>query len=198
VINKGEKVEIGSGFREEDGTKIEPELQPVKKIIVSETTVDIGSGPDGGQRVGALPLAITSEMPAIEAADMLTSLCHACIFWRPDEWPRVRATLTPQEIGALRATLLAKTSDEIPQLDDGNDDFYALDHAMSDGTHGVCKALSDMAGDDVVTFYTATCPDTAPNGAPLGLLFKPKSEARRAVMRGRDAILLTASGRKPE
>jgi hypothetical protein len=55
-----------------------------------------------------------------------------------------------------------------------------------------------MAGDDVVTFYTATCPDTAPNGAPLGLLFKPKSEARRGVARARDAILLTASGRKPE
>jgi hypothetical protein len=195
--NLGEHITVGSGFTEEDGTKLEPELQPVKHTIDTSAEVNTGVGPDGGQQVGSLPVAITTEMPAIEAADALISLCHDCIFWRPDEWPAIREKLSLEEKGALRATLLSKTASEIPQLDDGNDDYHSIDHALANGTHGVCKALSDMAGDNVITFYTATCPDTAPNGQPLPLLFKPKSEARRAVMRARDAILITASGRKP-
>ena len=194
--NKGEKVEIGSGFRDDDGRTFEPELQPVRRTMISEADASAGGGPENGARVGTLPLAITSEMPAFEAAEMLAKTCHRCAYWRPDVWPEVRRTMesTPEgraSLNQVRAAMLGLGAAVIPEMDN-NDDPSDVEHAL--GAAGVCEALSSIFGDYMVTMPGATCPESGPGGEPLTDLFRPRAggEARREAARVRDEILFTA------
>ena len=67
-------LQIASGVREADGTKTEPEQQPVQRII--ETSAGANAG---GQSVGQLPVRFVSEMSAGELANVQERLCATCV-----------------------------------------------------------------------------------------------------------------------
>ena len=191
MINKGEKIEIGHGARDESGTRLEPEEQYVKHSILTDAVESSG--------LGTLRAAIVSEMTAQEAAETFSAPCHLCTFWRPDEWQtRVRPKMesTPEGLASLnriRAAMLSEGAASLPQLAN-NDDFHDVEHAL--GSAGVCMALSDLFRDDIVTMPTATCPSTGPGGERLPILFAPRHGAeRRASTATRDQILHAASKR---
>lgn len=185
----GEKVEIGSGFRDEKDQPLEPEEQPVKRTLFSAAEASAGTLTSGAP-VGSLPLAISSEMSAFDAAGLLTSACRNCVHWRQDENAAFRSRYTISELRAiLRIDVVVKNDDVLAALDDVDQIGVALE------SMGVCKALSSALRDDIVTHFSATCPDTYPNGAPLQSMFR--SRDARATTRARDSIFTIASGRKP-
>ena len=188
--NLGERIDVGFGAREDDGTKLEPEQQPVRRTIF--TDADAKHGEDA---VGNLRASITADMTAVEAAALLAQPCHLCGHWRPDEWPRIRAKMeaTPEglaDLNRLRAAYLANGG---AGLEDGNDG-YDVEHALAHGRIGVCKALTDLLRNDTLTDRDACCPDVDGAGNPLPPLFVARHGGEaRAVDKTRDEILKLAS-----
>lgn len=179
----GDKFQIGHGFREEDGTKIEPEEQPVKRTLESTATVDAG---DLGNRF-ALPLSVTSEMSALEAADLLSKQCHLCEHWRQDEFQRDIPSIPQFDLDQIRAQCIDLSTET--HLTD--QDRAAADPMLA--IMGKCMALSEMANADIYSHPQATCPATAPNGSELPFLFKPREKKTEAMIR--DRMLRIAQGR---
>lgn len=188
--NLGERIDIGHGARADDGTKLEPEEQPVRRVIATEAEAK-----HGDNVVGAIRTNITADMTAIEAAAILSQPCHLCMHWRPDEWPAARRRLesTPEglaDLNRMRAALLGSGSAGLANGDEGFD----VEHALAHGRIGVCKALSDLFRDDMLTEREATCPSQGPNGETIPPLFVAKrGDARRASDSTRDSVLRTAS-----
>lgn len=189
--NLGEKIDVGFGGRADDGTKLEPEEQGVRRTIF--TDADAKHGDDS---VGQMRASIVAEMSAIEAAELISKPCHLCAHWRPDEWPRLRRKMetTPEgvaDLNRVRAALLSMGGATIPQLQN-NDDFHDVEHAL--GAAGVCKALTDLYQQNMVTMPTACCPDSGPDGLPLPSLFVARrGDERRTSISTRDHILRLAS-----
>lgn len=193
--NLGERVDIAHGVRADDGTKLEPEEQPVRRVIATTADVKHGVNPTGA----ALRTSLTTEMNADEASRIMSEKCHLCAHWRPDEWPAVKRKLqsTPDGqamLNRIRGEMLAGGAAAFPGMENG-DDLADVEHAL--GSAGVCKALSDLFRDDMITMPDATCPETDPHGQPLPTLFVARrGDARRAATSTRDTILRTAQGRK--
>ena len=190
-----DRYQIGHGFQEEDGTKLEPELQPVRRII--DSAAEVNGAENIEKQLGrdlSLPLQITSESTAIETAELLAQQCHRCAHWSQTAWDHDRRILEQTAVG--RADLDRMRAQAI----DCGADVKITDSARVSADPlldcmGKCHALSEIANDGIYSHPEPTCPDRDPAGNPLPLLFKPKSEEKRAVTSIRDRLLGLASGK---
>lgn len=189
--NLGEKIEVGFGARDDRGAKMEPEEQPVVRTIASEAGVRLGNGPTGSEGyVASLPLALRSEMPAFEAADVLARVCANCAHFCPEDWPATRRAIESTAEGRdamnkLRAELLAR----------GNGDLRGLEGEMQNveavlSRFGVCKALSAEIGEPQMTLPEGVCP-----AGHVHFATKRGGVARRTIDSIRDSIMRLASKR---
>lgn len=191
--NLGEKLEVTHGARADDGTKLEPEEQGVRRTILTDAAAK-----HGDDAVGTMRASLVTEMSAAEAAVIFSQPCHLCAHWRPDEWPAARRKLesTPEgiaDLNRMRAALLSSGSVGM----ENNGESFDVEHALAHGRIGVCKALTEILRDDMFTDRDATCPDALPDGSPLPALFAPRrGDERRASDATRDQILRLAQGRK--
>lgn len=188
--NLGEKIEIGAHVRADDGTKLEPEEQPVTRTIATAADVSLGDGPTGGAATGAaMRTSLVAETTAGELAATLTRPCRLCAHWRPDEWTAARRALEAAPEGRA---LLSKVRGEMI-LDGHGGSHGEFDHSdLEDNLRifGVCKILTDLLGDYMVTFPTACCPEGYAH------LFKPRDgESRRLSSKARDEVMAHAQGR---
>jgi hypothetical protein len=190
--NLGETISIGHGAREEDGTKLEPELQPVIRRIESESGVSLGNDHVGTPIGRSLPLRIVSEMPAIEAAEVMSRRCELCAHFRTDLWPSMQREFESThegrvEMDKIRGHLLGLGANVIPSMING-EEIHDVEHALS--RMGVCDALSTKER-PIIPLPESCCPEGYED------TFQPKAggTARRAVTSIRDRILKAASRR---
>jgi hypothetical protein len=189
--NLGEKIDVGFGARADDGTKLEAEEQPVVRRIESEANVRLGSGPTGSDGyAAAMPLSIAAEMPAHEAADVLSRTCERCAHFCPEEWPAARRAIeaTPEgrtAMNKLRAELIARGGGELKGLEGETQNVEGVLARF-----GVCKALSAITGEPQMTLPEGCCPEGYVNFTP-----KRGGVARRAVDSIRDGIMRLAMKR---
>jgi len=181
--NLGEQIQIGHAHRADDGTKLEPEEQPVVKQTASEAAVDAG-----GAAVGALPLTISEAMPVHAAIDMLARVCGNCVHFRRDLWiaerKRLEATRDGRDgLNVVRAEILSRDPDTLPSMING-DEFHDVEAALN--AFGVCVALSAVVDDMIAGPPEASCPGDH-------VYFQARSD--RDVARIKDHVLHTASRR---
>lgn len=189
----GDRLEIGHGIRAEDGTRLEPEEQPVKRTLDSTASVDAGAvgkaiEAERGSAL-ALPLAVTVEMTAAEAAEALSQRCGLCEHWRPDEFQRDIPRMDRRDLDRMRADCL----DLDPKLALTERQRQVADPLLS--VLGKCMALSAVCAPEPIYCHPeATCPANLPDGTPTPLLFKPRAKATEVQIR--DRMLRLAQGRK--
>lgn len=190
-----DQFQIGRGARDEHDQKLEPEEQPVRRILTSDAKMDAGDLGDAIEaqqgRSLSVPLSVTAEMIALDAIEMLARQCHLCVHWRRDEFQREKKILEATAVGrrdldVMRAQAIDCGAD-VPE----NVDLSEADPVLA--IMGKCMALSDLARDSIYSHPQACCPANGPGGEPLPLLFKPRSE--RDEMAVRDRILNAAQGR---
>lgn len=195
--NLGDRIDVAHGVREDDGTKLEPEQQPVRRTIATEAEATHGDNVAGG-----MTAAVTIDMDAAEAVDVLAHTCQRCANWRPEEWPSVRRQLAATKEGQdtldrVRAQILGLVEIDEDDLTQGS---TIVEHVMA--TFGLCGALTEIESAiskvyaPIITFPTATCPSNDSAGRPLPPCFTPRAaEQRREVNAVRDSILSAAQGR---
>jgi hypothetical protein len=187
--NLGERIRVGFGAREEDGTKLEPEQQPVTREVASAADVSTGNDRDGTPIGAALPLTISESMSALDAVEMATKTCANCANFRPDLWKeerrRLEATMEGRlGLNKLRAEILCHSPDTIPSMING-DELHDVEAVLSN--MGVCVALSAMTDDVISAVPEASCPDGHYHFAPRA------GGVRRVMDRTRDYLLGLAS-----
>lgn len=189
-------LKITHGQREEDGTKLEPEQQPVDRVITTVAPVTLGNAPGEGTPV-TMPFRVnvTTEMDAITAAQELSRQCQFCRHWNQQEWYRDRIRYEGTAEGRKfldeqRALAIeAATSEELSSLQrESADPLLDL--------NGKCEALSYALNDAIYTHPRAFCPSHGMEGEALPCYFKPLPEAARTVEKIRDRVLNIAAGKE--
>ena len=188
-----EELKIGHGYREEDGTPLEPEAQPVDRVLSTPIGVTVGHGPGQGTPIDAsLRGNVTIESTAGEMAAEFTERCHLCKHWDQQTFQRARPNYPPAYQDRQRAIVLELAGPEALDLV-----LRQRADSILDAAFGRCQALSHYSPDGVLdTFAQAFCPSVSPDGYPIPRAFTPRREAERDRTTIRDKILLTASGKE--
>ena len=189
-----DELRIGYGCREENGTKVEPEEQPVDHSVSAQLPVTLGSKPgEGTQMQVTMRGAVTDQITAGAAVEKFSRQCHLCGHWDQQMYQRERPAYAPEELDEQRAAALDLAS---PAQLVG----LAVQRAdeILDASFGRCRALSHYSPDGRLdTHAQACCPSTVPGVGEIDSAFTPRRDARRDVTGIRDRILQTAAGRKP-
>jgi len=189
VKNLRDTFQVGYGAREEDGTKLEPEQQPVRRVIESEASVTVGEA----VLPQTIPLMVTAEMEAREAEALLSSQCQFCVHWRQDEFRKDRGGIARIDLDRMRAQALDCAEIENVNL---SDEQIATADPILDAVIGKCMALSSLCTPEpIYTHREAGCPSSLPNGIPLENLFQPIPDAKRIKSAVRDRMMRRAQGR---
>lgn len=190
---------IGTGAVMADGTKAEPEQQPVQRIIESSAGATAG-----GAGVGQLPVRFVSEMSAGELSAVASRTCQHCKHFDHKAFQRVLqvadSPASPfekrQAVNEIRAALLMSDNANLNDSHSGLDGDFDVEAALN--ACGVCQALTALDNDLNVMHPTASCPahvmsPTQPHG-----LFQPKDRAaKKEASRSYDQVLGQAQGKIP-
>jgi hypothetical protein len=190
-----DELRIGHGIPDEKGQPLEPEEQPVDRVIGTILPVTLGNAPGEGAPVET-PMRgrVTVEGTALDAAVEFTEQCYLCEHWDQAAYrdARQRGLYAPSYLDEQRVHVLELASaDELDQFERDRAD------KILDVTHGRCRVLSELLHDMIDSHARAHCPAADAQGNPLENMFKARREARGDVVQIRDRILLTASGRRP-
>lgn len=206
---KREFLAIASEARAEDGTKLEPEEQPIQRVMETVATAT-----RGGVAVGGLPVEIVAHTTAQEMSAAKGRQCYGCKHWRHEQWRRAIADADGpdaahedrQSINKVRAAILgsgnATITNHYEDREEGGPDVEKAMNAM-----GICGPLTEneRATDPnfgpkewVVTFPTACCPMSVVGpGQPYGFFEPRDSDAERGQAANYDAVMLRAAGKIP-
>ena len=196
-----DEVRIGHGIPDDKGQPLEPEEQPVDRIITTLGKVTYGNAPGQGTPVN-MPVraSVTAELTANELAADFATQCEFCANWDPEGYRRDRmaGVITSDELDDQRANVLELAN--AAELDS-----FARDRAdlILYETLGRCNALTELCKPilpaEALPIYMHVrggCPQYLPDGTRISSLFKPRPDARRTVTGIRDRILNTASGKE--
>ena len=191
-----ETIKIGHGIPDDRGTKLEPEEQPVDRVIDSTAAVTLGNAPGEGEQITQpLRVTVTDEMTADDAVDVFTRQCQFCMHWDQSTYRRERRLYDQEELDEQRAGVLEVASPR--ELARFGETALKNADAVLDATLGRCQALSQFSPDGVLdTHARAFCPASDPDGNAIPIAFKPRPDAQRTVISIRDRILKTASGKE--
>ena len=190
-------LQIASGVREADGTKAEPEQQPVQRVIETSAGANVS-----GQHVGQLPVRFVSEMSAGELANVQSRTCATCKHFDHKAFQNVLrnadAPAAPlekrQAVNEIRSALLMSGNANLNEMHSGLDGDFDVEAALK--SCGVCQILTHLDNDLNVFHPTASCPahtitPTQPHG-----YYQPKDRAaKKEASQQRDAILRQAQGK---
>ena len=166
---KRDTLAVGGLISDERGDKVEPEQQPVVR------TVDAGISVSGshGEQLGALSGRVQMVQPAGVFAQDLRRKCVGCIHFDrrgfADLRKRMAATLDGhRQLNELRASLLESGNATLADLHEGQDEDMDVESALS--MMGLCRALGELARDDIAVHPLANCPEGQD-------LFQPRDSA---------------------
>ena len=191
-------LQIASGVREVDGTKAEPEQQPVQRIIETTAPATFGGAETGGQ----LPVRFVSEMSAGELASTVSRTCSTCKHFDHAMFQRVLRNAdhpaSPiekrQAVSEIRAALLMSGNANLNAQHSGLDGDFDVEAALN--SCGVCRVLTEKDNDLNVFHPTASCPahtisPTSPHG-----FYTPKDRvAKKEAAQTYDAVMRQAQGK---
>lgn len=194
-------ITVDAGWRDEKGQKLEPEEQRSARTI-TVTDVDLSmkmsDGSPGNNAMTAdqelaHPTKLTYEMPAIDLAQAVSSICASCKFWDRRGWTALRKSWEHKSGGDGRLKLLEFAGHikmTIPGIDD-----HATVNMINNA--GICTQLTDAFREPVVTHGNCGCPsDPGPNGEDLSQLYRPADRGKRvSSSKSYDAILKLARGK---
>lgn len=166
---KRDTLTVGGLIADERGDKVEPEQQPVVRVLDVATAVSGTSG----ETLGALPGRIQQIQSAGVFAQDLRSKCVNCTHFDRRGFAAVRRKLTStldglRQLNELRASLLESGNATIADLHEAEDGDRDVEGALS--MMGLCRALGELARDDVAVHPLANCPEGYD-------LFKPRDGA---------------------
>lgn len=189
-------LQIGFGHRDADGTQLEPEEQPVDRILSAPLPVTLGNAPGEGTPMDVVMRGnVRAETTAGEVVELLGEACLYCAHWDSALYQRERPSYPIDDLNEQRAMILeTATSEELASVPRERLDFADV---ILDASMGRCHALSHLSPDGKLdTHARACCPANDPSGNPLPKCFKARPEARRTIAGIRDRILRTAAGSK--
>jgi hypothetical protein len=184
------------------GQKLEPEDQPVQRVL--ETSFQ-ASGTNG-QVFGQVGGEIAAQSTAGVVASRLRAMCAGCKHFDNRDWIKlVRRSddpLAPRDqrelVNSMRASLLmtfnatldAALTDTSPAEDGGVD----VEHVLM--SMGMCHALTSHYGDQVGVHPLSSCPEEVcgPN-QPAGFFQHRTNESERASDKGYDIVMQRAAGK---
>lgn len=207
---KREFLSIANDARAEDGTKLEPEEQPIQRVMETVAPATMRSG----QIVGALPVEIVAHSTAQEMSAAKGRQCYLCRHWRNAQWRKAIADAEGPDashedrklVNDVRAAILgsgnASISAHYEDHEEGGPDVEKAIWAM-----GICGPLTEneRVNDPnfgpkewVVTFPTASCPMSVVSPTqPYGFFEARGSEEEQAAGANRDAVMFRAAGKIP-
>ena len=190
-------LQIASGVRHADGTKAEPEQQPVQRVI--ETTAATTAG---GSNVGQMPVRFVSEMSAGELAQTASRTCSTCKHFDHALFQKVlrnadhpAAPLEKrQAVSEIRAALLMSGNANLNDMHSGLDGDFDVEAAMK--SCGVCRALTQRDDDLNVFHPLASCPaHVISPTSPHGFYVAKDNAAKKEASQNYDAVLRQAQGK---
>jgi hypothetical protein len=205
IVTTGEeRVDVATGVRAADGSKLEPEEQPARIVRGLEAPVKVGRGPfdPEARSVGTIGGALTEETDAISAAQHLATRCALCVNWRRRDWQRLRVAWSDPSnhagaeiLNRIRGELMTQEHAGAPGMDNGPETLD-VEHAIAEAI-AICGPLTEIEGEVTLTFYSGGCPTHDAHGRPLQPMFAPAgAEGRRASTRAYDSILRMAQGKE--
>lgn len=187
-----DELRIGHGIPDDKGQPLEPEEQPVDRVLGTDIAVTLGHGPGEGTPIDRpLPGRVIVESTAGEMAAEFSEQCHLCAHWDQALFRAERVAYDPREQDRQRAIVLELSGPEALDLV-----LRGRADSILDASFGRCRALSHYSPDGRLdTFARAYCPSVTPDGYPIRKAFTPRREARADATQIRDRILLTAEGK---
>lgn len=185
----GDRFQIGHGARDEKDQRLEPEEQPVRRILETSGTVNVGT-PEQGAPVGlSVPASVSAEMSAEDMEAVLATQCQFCANWDQAAWAKERHTINPIDLDRMRAQALDCAAGTVLTEQQKQSADPLLD------CMGKCQALTELLGDDMYAHPQASCPEATPDGHALPILFRPRDGAKKLRAHVRDRIMRAAQGR---
>lgn len=174
---------IESQATDEDGVRVEPEQQPVTRVVEGRAEVQ---GSISHAAEGSMRTVIEIEQPAGVIADDLRTKCINCRHFDNAGFIAAKKRLQGTAEGREQLQTLRTTLIDHNNL--GLVDVQSLSTDSDLDVMGLCRAFSELRRDDVAVHPLSNCPKEMQ-------LFQAKDRAAEA--RGSaayDAILLPASG----
>jgi hypothetical protein len=189
----GEQIIVGSGAREADGTKVEPEEQIATEVVYTPVTIALGDNAIHGRKVVEERVTrIGSETSAIELALAQSTRCELCQHFRNQDWLALKKKMSDPSNHEGR-TILNKLRAELLAVDDTTTfEYRTIDHDVEHaiGELGVCAAWTEERREPCITVPYGGCPAER-------VLFTPRDQrAEKVSTLAYDSILRAAQGRK--
>lgn len=186
---KGEKIVVGNVPVDATGTKVEPEQQPIQRILNVSDKVRLGSGIGDGESTVTdkeIGTFISCEMSAAEFAIPYSEPCHSC---RHFDQKRASELIARAENNPKGQAILRTFIDEVG-------DPRRVKNA------GICGPLSEVARDTVFVLPEVTCPDKVRDvegrEQPFGRHYAPRDlNEEKNSSRAYDSVLQSAQGKIP-
>lgn len=199
---KNDYFRIANAATDLKGKKLEPEAQPIQRVL--ETS--FAAGGTNGQVYGQMGGEIASQSTAGEVAQRLRAMCAGCKHFDNKDWVkfvrRADDALAPRDqrelVNSMRASLLmtfnatldATLTDASPAEDGGVDVEHVL---MSMGT---CHALVSHYGDVIGVHPLSSCPvEVCGPSQPDGFFEHKSNASSKAGDKGYDVVMQRAAGK---
>lgn len=184
----------------DDGNKAEPEQQTASRVIITDADASASTG----QALGQMNAQVVVSSTAGELARAMRGMCANCKFFDNPAFVSFLAKAdhpgAPMHVRAgvneLRAALLQTYNAQLQSMHTGADGDMDVEHALKQ--LGFCRALTEMAKDDVVVHPLSSCPEeTITESNPSGFFQARDRSSERAGDRAYDNVLKRAAGKEP-
>lgn len=183
---------------DDKGQKMEPEQQPVQRVIHTDSPATMRNG----QMVGTLPTNIVMDTTVAEMVPGMRRPCFSCKHFDRRNWKELfRLWSEPtapiekrRELNAIRAALLETNNAEIQHRHDSEEGMM-VEHAIS--TLGICRPLTEIDKNPVIVYPKACCPANLITADKPHGLYEPKNkDNERMGSQTFDNLMKAARGEK--
>ncbi len=173
-----------------DGTHLEPEERPARRLILEAAPIGLTNGQSLG---GSVPASMSLESTVGEMATQLRHACRSCAHWNHPAWVKLKRSCEKSTLPENRRFVEKTRRLLLMYVDDAlaEDENYAELEEMLEGEFGLCTAMTEIFSkvegkpEPAITHALAGCPDEVVGGENLALLYKPTNN--RAELREGEA-----------
>ncbi len=194
---KDDFIQIASTAIDADGNKLEPEEQPARRVLITDTQAK----DQHGNVLGAMDTSIVLESTAGEIAEGFRSFCSQCKHFDPDAWAKIRRAwsnpLHPEHkaLNFIRSGLLQTRNAQLRDMHAGQDGDIDLEHAVA--LLGICHPLTEIKNDVIIVHPLSCCPDEVKGPSSPDGLFEDKSkDAEKRGSAAFDLLMRKAQGKE--
>jgi hypothetical protein len=182
-----------------DGSKVEPEAQPMQRALVT----DFSASSQQGTALGQMKGEIVYDTTAGEMAQAMRRPCFTCKSFDKRAWKKLflywNDPLSPmherEQLNGVRAAILGTNNAKIVEKSQGSDGDMDVEHALS--LLGICRPLTEIHSAPVIVYPTGGCPPEVCNSTQPHGLYEPKAkEDERLGSQVFDNVMRLAQGKR--